>query len=399
MKALYFENAPARYALYRAARTVHPFPNIGALSPVRYAEVPEPALPNGRWLLVRNIACGLCGTDIHFLLMDMSPRSFSAALPGVKRKYLGHEVVGEVIEAGPEAGDFRPGDRVVPRIDWPSCAQMEITPPCARCAGGSYMLCENLGAGTMPEAVGGGFSPRMALHRSQPFRVPDALGNDAAVLLEPMACTVHGVLKAADALAPGARALVVGGGTIGLLTVAACRALAPGAEVFASVRHPAQARAAEALGARLLSGGGGLYARTAAATGARAVRGLFGNEIVLGGFDVVFDTVGGGESLGHSLRLARGGGTVVLLGINFSPAALDYSPVWARELRVTGVNCHGTERDGRSSFDVAAEVLAGLPELPGVLITHRFPMRDYRKAVRAFLNKRESGAIKIVLEH
>ena len=43
--------------------------------------------------------------------------------------------------------------------------------------------------------------------------------------------------------------------------------------------------------------------------------------------------------------------------------------------------------------------LTGLPELPGVLITHRFPMRDYRKAVRAFLNKRESGAIKIVLEH
>jgi len=45
------------------------------------------------------------------------------------------------------------------------------------------------------------------------------------------------------------------------------------------------------------------------------------------------------------------------------------------------------------------EALAGLPELPGLLITHRFPLRDYRKAVRAFLNKRESGAIKIVLEH
>ena len=66
---------------------------------------------------------------------------------------------------------------------------------------------------------------------------------------------------------------------------------------------------------------------------------------------------------------------------------------------MTGINCHGIEHDGRSSFEIAAEVLGGTPELPGLVITHRFAMDDYRKALKVFMNKRESGAIKIVLEH
>ena len=422
MKALYFENDPLRYALYRAARLVHPFPRLGPLSPVRHAEVPEPTLPGAQWLKVRNIACGLCGTDIHFMQMDLSPKSYSAALPGIKRKYLGHESVGEVVEVGAEVSQFRVGDRVAFQMDWPCCAQMGINPPCRQCAAGSPMLCENLGLDTVPysigggpshtgsagipaglfgapNAVGGGFSPRMAVHHSQMFKIPAALDNDAAVLLEPMACAAHGVLKAADHLVPGARVLIIGGGTIGLLAVAACKALAPGVEVFASVRYPFQAKVAEALGAKVLSGGENLYAQSAEATGGRHVKAMFGNEIVLGGFDAVLDTIGGEASFQQSLRLARPHGRVVLLGINFSPGRLDYSPIWAREIEVTGINCHGIESDGRSTFEIAAEILGKTPELPGLIITHRFAMDDYRKALKVFMNKRESGAIKIVLEH
>jgi threonine dehydrogenase-like Zn-dependent dehydrogenase len=399
MKALYFENDPLRFALYRAARLVQTFPQLGALSPVRYAEVPEPKLPNSRWLMVRNIACGLCGTDIHFMGMDISPKSYSAALPGIKRKYLGHESVGEVIETGSEAAGFAVGDRVAFRMDWPCCAQMDTDPPCRQCAAGSPMLCENVGLGTLPDAVGGGFSPRMAVHPSQLFKIPAALGNDAAVLLEPTACAAHGVLKARAHLVPGARVLIIGGGTIGLVAAAACRVLVPGIEVYASVRYPSQAKVAEALGARVISGKTNLYAETAKLTGGRHIKGMFGNEIVLGGFDVVLDTVGGEESFQQALRLARPGGRVVLLGINFSPGRLDYSPIWAREVEVTGINCHGIEHDGRNTFETAAEVLERTPELPGLIITHRFAMDDYRHALQAFMNKRESGAIKIVLEH
>ncbi len=399
MKALYFENDPVRFALYRAARLVREFPRLGPLSPVRYTEVPEPTLPGAQWMKVRNIACGLCGTDVHFMQMDMSPKTYSAALPGIKRKYLGHESVGEVIEVGAEVGNFRAGDRVAFQMDWPCCVQMGIKPPCRQCAAGSPMLCENLGLGTVPDAGGGGFSPRMAVHHSQMFKIPDALDNDAAVLLEPMACAAHGVLKAADHLVLGARVLIIGGGTIGLLAVAACRALSPGVEVFASVRYPFQAKVAEALGARVLAGGGNIYEQTATTTGGRHIKALFGNEMVFGGFDVVLDTVGGAASFEQALRLARPHGRVVLLGIDFAPGRLDYSPIWAREVEVTGINCHGIERDGRSTFEIAAEVLGRMPALPGLIITHRFAVKDYRQALKAFMGKRESGAIKILLAH
>jgi len=74
--------------------------------------VPEPQIPNSRWLKVKNKACGLCGSDIHFIFMEMAPKSFPAATPGVSRKYLGHELLGEVMETGDYAGDFKKGDRL-----------------------------------------------------------------------------------------------------------------------------------------------------------------------------------------------------------------------------------------------------------------------------------------------
>jgi threonine dehydrogenase-like Zn-dependent dehydrogenase len=76
------------------------------------------------------------------------------------------------------------------------------------------MLCENLGLGRLPDvAVGGGFSPFMVMHRSQPFLVPDSLSDNQALLLEQPHAPVHGMGKAT--LKPGDKVLVIGGGTIG----------------------------------------------------------------------------------------------------------------------------------------------------------------------------------------
>jgi len=134
-------------------------------------------------------------------------------------------------------------------------------------------------------------------------------------------------------------------------------------------------------------------------TGARYVKGHLGNEILLGGFDAIFDTVGNDSSLQDALRWCRGGGRLVLVGVNMEPGKVDYSPLWHQEITVIGVNSHATEADGRTSFDHAAEVLAAHPAIPQLLLTHRFPMRRWKDAVRAFLDKKGSGAIKIVLEH
>ena len=96
MKSLYFENSIARVLALKMASALNKNAAFGRFAPVQYGEIAEPVIPNGRWLKVKNIGCGLCGTDIHFLFMDMAPKCFPAALPGIKRKHLGHEVVSVV---------------------------------------------------------------------------------------------------------------------------------------------------------------------------------------------------------------------------------------------------------------------------------------------------------------
>jgi threonine dehydrogenase-like Zn-dependent dehydrogenase len=396
MKSLYFQNSLPRVLALKAASVFNRYAALGPLSTLRYQEVPEPEIPGPRWLKVRNLACGLCGTDLHFMFMEMAPRGYAAALPGVAVKDLGHEVVGEVVEVGAEVGTARVGDRVAMRIDWPSCAQLEIEPACEPCSTGRYMLCRNVGTGRLPlEHPGGGFSPRMVMHRSQPFVVPPGLSTDAALLLEPLASAIHGVLAAPPQQED--KVLVVGAGTIGLLTVAAVRAMHPGTQVWCATRYRFQSDVAESLGARVMERP--TYADMAKASGARHVTGYLGNQILLGGFDRVYDTVGNDQSLHDSLRWVRPRGSVVLMGINFDPGRVDYSPVWAREIVLTGINCHATEADGRTSFDIAGELLlAGVPD-PSLILTHRFPMNRYKDAVRTFLNKAQTHAIKVVLEH
>jgi L-iditol 2-dehydrogenase len=140
-----------------------------------------------------------------------------------------------VIEAGPEVDNVGVGDRVAMRIDWPSCFQQDLAQPCRQCAAGNYMLCENVGLRPAPVIDAGcGFSPFMVMHRTQPFRIPPALTDDEAVLLEPTAVAVHAVMRRAPR--PGEKVLVIGSGTIGLLTLAVAKALEPGCQVFCVAR-------------------------------------------------------------------------------------------------------------------------------------------------------------------
>jgi threonine dehydrogenase-like Zn-dependent dehydrogenase len=399
MKALYFDNSLPRIVMVQAASLLYRQAALMSFSPTHYTEVPEPEIPNPRWLKVRNMACGICGSDIHFMFMEMDPKCFPAATPGIARKYLGHELLGEVMEVGDDVDGFQKGDRVCLRIDWPSCFQMEIDPMCPQCAQGEYMLCQNLGARKLPLIdVGGGFSPRMVMHRTQPFKVPDGLSNDEALMLEPMACAVHAVMKHPPAAAD--RVLVVGCGTIGLLTVAVVKAMVKNAEVIALARYPVQSEMARTLGADdVIMGEKHPYRRIAELTGAKYFEGYFGNKILLGGFDVIYDTIGNDDSLTHALRWARSKGTVVIVGVNFKPGKIDYSPLWHQELKVTGINCHVLKEGAYSSFDIAAGLIAEKRLPVGKLITHRFPMDRWRDAVKTFLAKGREGAIKIVLEH
>src|SRR3989304_2600242 len=74
--------------------------NWSPTSSARVADLPEPPLPGPRWLRVRNRQCGICGTDLSLLFVKGSPGLAPAALPANSRLFLGHEVVGNVVEVG-----------------------------------------------------------------------------------------------------------------------------------------------------------------------------------------------------------------------------------------------------------------------------------------------------------
>lgn len=398
MKALFFENNLSDVIALKAASKLNRYAALGRFSPLKYKDIAEPEIPNSRWLKVKNISCGLCGTDLHFMFMDMDPKVFPAAVPGISRKFLGHELIGEVVEAGANVDTVEVGDRVAMRIDWPSCFQLEFDPPCKQCKQGNYMLCENQGKRNLPLTnTGGGFSPYMVMHKSQPFKIPEALTNNQALLIEPLASALHGLLKRPPKAKE--KVLVVGAGTIGLLTAYAAVLLFPEAEVYALARHNFQAEKLEQMGVNVIDERKTDYKKIASLTDAQYAKGYFGNEIMLGGFDVVYDSVGNDTTINNSLRWLKGGGCLVLIGINFNPGSFDYTPIWAQEITMVGINCHATETDGKTSFDHAADLLLTGNIRPELIITHRFEMSDYKQAVKTFMNKNDTEAIKIVLDH
>jgi threonine dehydrogenase-like Zn-dependent dehydrogenase len=400
MKALYFDSDMKRIVLTKALGLVWPGAPLSRVSPVRYARIEEPLLPGPNWVKVKNRMCGLCGSDVHFMFLEIDPKVAPAAVPPIGRKFLGHELVGEVVESGPGAREFAAGDRVILRIDWPSCYQKEARPMCSQCARGNYLLCESPGFPNAPKNQGGGFSPVMVAHKTQLVKIDDSIPDRDAILIEPAACCVRAALKRPPQ--KGEKVLVVGAGTIGLMMIAVLKAIAPGALVWVVARHAHQQAIARRLGAAGVISGRDAYKQVAEATGGRYYRGMFSNEMVIGGFDVIYDTVGNDRSVNDALRWAGAEGTVVVVGIEFAPKSLDYSPVWYQEVRLTGINCHGQETfRGKSmtSFDAALVLYReGKLDFSGFL-THTFPMDDFKSAVKVFFDKKRHQAVKVALVH
>ncbi|MGH2358346.1 MAG: zinc-dependent alcohol dehydrogenase [Candidatus Limnocylindria bacterium] len=362
----------------------------------------RPALPGPAWARLRPILSGICGTDLSLLTGRASAvLSPFASFPAV----LGHEVVGAVEEAGADAG-VAVGQRVV--LDPVISCHVRGLEPCEACVGGAARFCRRAADGPMAPGMligychdlPGGWSESMLAHASQLHAVPSTLPDEVALLVEPFAVALHAVL--AEPPEDGNRVLVVGGGSVGLCTLAALRLAAPGAEVAIVVRHDAQADLASRLGAHhVVRDQDGRGAERAAVTlvGALPHRPLVGPSVLVGGFEQVYDCVGSRSSLAASLRVASPGGRVVLVGGPAEIERLDLTLAWTRELRVHGTYVYGREASvagAPHTFDHAMGLLAAHPELPlGELVTHRFGLEDWRQALATALGRRAHGSLKV----
>ncbi|MFP2931388.1 alcohol dehydrogenase catalytic domain-containing protein, partial [Pyxidicoccus sp. 3LG] len=130
MKGLVFDLSIPKYVLARGLGGLYPKLHYGAGSCLSLRELPRPALPGPDWVRLKPLLTGLCGSDMATLFFKASPQlepfnSFPAVL--------GHEILAEVTELGPQARGVEVGQRVAVDPLLP-CRLRGIQPPCKPCA-------------------------------------------------------------------------------------------------------------------------------------------------------------------------------------------------------------------------------------------------------------------------
>jgi threonine dehydrogenase-like Zn-dependent dehydrogenase len=373
MKALVFSRKPARYAAAMVAGSLRP--GRGArFGPLSLRDVDPPELPGADWLRFRPRLSGICGSDLA-TIDGQSSRYFE---PIVSFPFTpGHEVVGDV-EDGRRAV-------VVPVL---TCVTRGVAPPCDQCAAGRINLCERIAFGHLEpglqcgfcESTGGGWSQEMVVHPTQVVEVPEALSDEQAVIVEPLACAVH----AARQVVAG-RVAVIGSGTLGLLTIAALRRLSPATEILATSKHPDQRRWAKELGADAICAPGELARTVRSTTGSLVI----GDQLT-GGARAVVDCVGSEATLTQALQVVAPGGTVHAVGMP-GRTTLDLTGLWHRETSLRGCYAYG-----RADFDTALDLVADLDL--GRLVTATYPLSRYEDAIDHAAHAGARGAVKIAFD-
>jgi threonine dehydrogenase-like Zn-dependent dehydrogenase len=392
----YFRSAPR----YLGARTVGakvPGLVAGPLAALRLANLKDPEPPEDRagWARVKPLLSGICGSDLA-TLAGQSSFYFSplVSLPFVP----GHEIVGELQD---DCDDLKAGTRVV-LSSVLACAARGEDPPCENCASGLIGRCDRVTVGHLKPGLqtgycsetGGGWGRMMLAHRSQLFAVPDAMPDEIAVLIEPFACAIHAALR--TDVGKGDSVLVVGAGTVGILTLVAVKLLTPAGHVVAAAKHPKQRAAARMAGADEIVRPE--HATKAVRRGSRAVKLTpeRGPEFLLGGVDVAIECVGSKGGLDMAMRNVRAGGRVVVSGIPARGA--DLTPLWFRELELVGAYTSGLETlpDGtqRPAFELAIEMASELPLLRELVGT-TYPLDRWREAIDHAMSAGSLGTFKV----
>ncbi|NOY69554.1 MAG: alcohol dehydrogenase catalytic domain-containing protein, partial [Deltaproteobacteria bacterium] len=148
MKALEFNVNVARFIAARSLGAVFGDRAFykGPMKTIRLAEIPEPVIRAPDWVKIKTLACGFCGSDLNLIRLHDSPTASPfTSFPCI----IGHEMVGEIVETGPDVTQFSPGDRVTVNPGL-ACEARGISPPCRSCATGRPANCENFAEGNLP---------------------------------------------------------------------------------------------------------------------------------------------------------------------------------------------------------------------------------------------------------
>ncbi len=312
-------------------------------------------------VLIHMRKTAICGTDIHIYNWDAWAQK-TIPVP----MQVGHEYCGEIVEVGSEVAGLAPGDRV--------SGEGHITcGHCRNCRAGRRHLCRNTaGVGVNRP---GCFAEYMTLPAANVFKLPAAISDEIASILDPLGNATHAALSFNLV---GEDVLITGAGPIGIMAVAIAR--------FVGARHVV---ITDVNDYRLE------LARKMGAT--RAVNVSHENlpDVMqeLGmeeGFDVGLEMSGNPGAFRDMVKTMHHGGSIALLGIPPADMAIDWNDVIFKGLVIKGIY-------GREMFEtwykMASMLQSGLDVAP--VITHRFPIGDYQRAF-ATMNSGRSG--KVILD-
>jgi L-iditol 2-dehydrogenase len=313
------------------------------------APIPRPGPTD---VLIRPLFVGLCGSDTH---------AMQGRHPFVRLPYLpGHEVVGVVEAVGAEVTSAVAGLRVTLEPDLPCWS-------CKQCLAGRQNLCENLrffGCGHDQGAMADYFT----IDVRRIHVVPDGLDDRAAALIEPLATPVHAVRLAGDVR--DRTVVILGAGTIGLLTLRVARARGA-RRIVVTARSRARRDRAAALGAD-------------AVVDAQAVDAVDQVRTALGeSADVVFDCVAVQSTVRQAVAMADKGGTVVVVGVPTAEVLVPLATVQDSQIRIQGSATYLPE-----DFADAAGLLLGGAVPVAEIVTAIRPLAEAADAFGDALNGR-----------
>ena len=326
-------------------------------------EEAEPSPPGPGQVQIAVAYNGICGTDLHILGGHMDAR---VDIPAI----IGHEMSGTISALGDGVAGWAVGDPVtVMPLAWDGT--------CPACLAGNRHICQNL------DFVGidspGALQGRWNVDAGLLVRLPASLSLEHAALVEPTAVAVHDVRRAE--LEPGQKAVVIGGGPIGVLIAAVARSF--GAEVVVIELDPKRRERIAELGFATLDPREDSAAERSTVT--------WVEEWTQGaGADVVFEVSGAAAAVLGAVDYAKVRGTLVVVAIHPEPRPVNLQRIFWRELRLLGARVYQ-----REDFDTAVALLdAG--EIPAdALITKTVPLAEIQSAFDALTG---GEAMKILID-
>jgi len=298
-------------------------------------EVPEP-VPDKDEALLKVRYCGICGSDLHLYKH------------GMKRRILGHEVSGDIVELGSDVEEWRVGDRVT--ID-----PHTICYNCYWCKIGKTELCERPGVTGVDRD--GGFATYVKVKSHQLHKLPDELTYEQGTLIEPLSVVLHGVrlseIKVGDTVA------VLGLGPLGQLAARLAKASGAKAVYAADVNKSRIDLARNVVDEAINSNEVDSTERILELT----------NDM---GPDIVFECSGNVAASQQSITLPKRGGTLVVIGICFEP--IEVSPFL--DLVFKQLTIKGSFHSSLSDFVQALDIIKSKTIEVDSLITSKIPLED-----------------------